>query len=42
MHQALLIAAKVLAAACGDMLEQPELLTEIREEFRQRKQELGR
>lgn len=42
MHQALLIAAKVLAAACGDMLEQPELLKEIREEFRQRKQELGR
>lgn len=42
MHRALLIAAKVLAAACGDMLEQPELLEEIQAEFQQRKQEMNR
>ena len=42
MHRALVIAAKVLAAACGDMLERPELLEEIRDEFRRRKEELDR
>lgn len=42
MHRALVIAAKVLAAVCGDILEQPELLREIQEEFHRRKEELDR
>ena len=37
-HEALRYGAEILAGTCVDILERPELLSEIQTEFRERKQ----
>ena len=37
-HEALRSGAEILAGTCEDILERPELLSEIKTEFRERKQ----
>jgi metal-dependent amidase/aminoacylase/carboxypeptidase family protein len=36
-HEAIRVSAQILAGTCADMLEKPELLKEIKEEFARRK-----
>ena len=38
-HEAILSGSEILAGTCIDMIERPELLEQIKEEFRKRKQE---
>ena len=38
-HEAIRSGSEILAGTCIDMIERPELLEQIKEEFRKRKQE---
>ncbi|MCI8664392.1 MAG: M20 family metallopeptidase [Hungatella sp.] len=40
-HEAVVYGAKILAGTCMELLEKPELLEEIREEFRMAKKHSG-